>query len=257
MALEILINKKCKFKEENSEEFIMNLMKKSFAVDILPQYIATQADCSIEDAIKIPISFEAFGMDNISILDLKHEIENSMIWSKDCNNCNANISKRNFGCYNRISYPISEEFEETLVKNYPEKGTIAYELFLHAVKDFTEASNTSIDFRKSGYLESKIEKSVKIKDSFLKSETFSSNFLLGLILFSGSSLTPHHNKIILLFLGFFDKKLTMDELRDEEYIKSILSKKIHNHHFSNTNESDLINILIFSVIENISLSIDV
>ena len=78
MALEILMDENCEFKTKNSQEFTLNLIRKSHFVDTYPEILSETTGKSLEDVKDFKVTFEAIGIIQKSVNDVNQEIKNDL-----------------------------------------------------------------------------------------------------------------------------------------------------------------------------------
>lgn len=259
MAVEFLVAKDCKFKAENesNSKFIFDLIKKSNFVDNMPRFLKAQTKKSDEEILDLKVTFEEFGIISKSIREIAQEIGPNLFWCESCKECIGNASNEKFGCYGRVSYPISAEFEQLLISKLPSKESIAYSFLKKSINDFPVDFKNLNQMRGSNLFELKSGVSVKIKESIFKSFEVSSDNILNMLFLSGNTLGVSHMMMMCLFLGLIPDTTSLDQLRDQEYLKKELFKSLKENHFRYSKENLLINSLIVSVISNVPLSISV
>ena len=255
MSLEFIIERSCSFKSEYEHDllYILDLMQKTYLVGKLPGLLPEEYD---EEELKGARVNSGSEKGNQTL----GEIEQYLKEHKHCAHCPAcpaNSSGLDYGCYNRMSYPISESFEREIMGNLPCEGTFAYELLLKAIKDYPIIAAKGLkDFRRKGFTEKKASvQRVLRKKTFLASEKISSDFFLHLLFFSGDLLEVSHMTVLLLFWGIIPHNTTNEDFKDNEYINSQIRQSLMSNQFSHLPESSLIRSMCLSVLINEPLAL--
>jgi len=249
MALEFIIEKNCTFKDKYKDDllYILDLMQKTYYVKKLPEVMSpdnsTDTYSRKEAIIQFPSDNRKQRIEEVEAYLVAHRN------NAECSDCPANSSHLDYGCYNRISYPISEVFEEELMNRLPPAGSLAYNLLIQGMKDFPIVAKKELkNFRKQGFTERPKPIKRMIKQSFISSGVITSDFFLHLLFFSGDLLQVPHMKMLLLFWGILPHSTIGEELNDEEYLEEEIHRFLEKNSFSPLSEMPLIRSLCLGVL---------
>jgi hypothetical protein len=120
MAIDFLINRPCKPKEELGDQAIVHLVKSRHRAEALLKRFMDQG-MKREEALASQFGFQTMKPDGVSEIamvtvgSLLKQAELLDDHRHHCQGCQANLGS-DFGCFQSINYPISEVAEEWLAK---------------------------------------------------------------------------------------------------------------------------------------------
>jgi hypothetical protein len=158
------------------------------------------------DEIAITIADGHGNERDVTHADLLKQAEPLAKHAPACEDCEANVVGRPFGCIGSVAYPIDNDGEEWLLARVVGAGKDAHALMFAAIDDFEYDGAEIREHRKAGIFENKKGLTAKLERPFSTDAVFHAIFSVG------EELEAFHCAMLLVWLG----AITPDDEKAEE-----------------------------------------